>query len=50
MESLESRVRQVLEAQIGNLVVELAVKAAQIDSLTAERDALKAELAKLKEA
>jgi len=39
----ESRVRQIMEAQIGNLVLELAIKTAQIEALQAELDTLKAE-------
>lgn len=39
----DQRVRQIVEAQIGNLIMELAIKNAQIEALQAELAKVKAE-------
>lgn len=41
--TIDERVKQIIEAQIGNLIMELAIKNAQIEALQAELAKLKAE-------
>ena len=40
----QDRVRQVLEAQLGNMIVQMAQLTVQLEVVTAERDALKQQL------
>lgn len=41
------RLIQILEAQLGNMVMQIAQLTVTVESLTAERDALKAQVAEL---
>jgi cell division protein FtsB len=41
------RLRQILEAQLGNMVMQIAQLTMQLETVTAERDALKQHIAEL---
>ena len=40
---MNDRLRQVLEAQLGNMIVQMAAMQVALEQMTAERDALKAQ-------